>query len=158
MIINLPGKIRVEHLASELFPVCEAVRDMEADTLTSVAISFRYFCKGNPIGSDHRRHMQYQGSIEAADFPAIVISMSRTLRMNDVELVEELEFSFQAWRGEERAQVWGEDGFIRQMVFAEQPGSDGGPSIRICCPGTSVRYRPHDKEVNLFAVMFGHDD
>jgi hypothetical protein len=158
MIINLPGKIRVEHLASELFPVWEAVRDMEADTLTTVAISFRNFFRGNPIGSDHRRLMQYQGSIEAAAFPAIVTSMIRMLRESDVELVDELEFSFQAWRGEERAQVWGEDGFIKQMVFDAQPGSDGGVNVRVCRPDTSVRYRPHDKQVNLFAVLFGHDD
>lgn len=159
MIINLPGVIRVQNLAKELAPVSTALVEAEADTLTGVAISLQQSwndSSGRTAGE--RRLMQYPGSMKTTDLPTLVVAAVKLLEMNGIEAVSEIEISLQAWRGDERAQIWGEDGFIKRMFFDQASEAEGVELTRVLRAGTAIKYRPNDKEVNLLAVMFGHDD
>jgi hypothetical protein len=158
MLINFPGTIRVANLATEFAPLSETLRDIEAESLTSVEVSLT--CTwGNTSAQapNERRHMQYPGSLTADEFSELGARLMNMLVAHGVEGIEELEISFQAWRGSERAQVWGEDGFIHRMFFDPTP-KEGGTQKRVRRPGSTIRYRPHEQEVNIFAVLFGHDD
>jgi hypothetical protein len=52
----------------------------------------------------------------------------------------------------------GRERSIERIVFGQETRPQEGAKIRVRRFGTSVQCRPNDKEVNLFAVLFGHDD
>ncbi len=159
MLINFPGIIHVANFDTEFAPLSETLREIEAERLTGLAVSLT--CTWGNTSSQavaERRRMQYPETISINDFPAFGVALMNMLESHRIEAIEELEFSFQAWRGSERAQVWGEDGFIQRMFFDSDPGLDHGEQTRARRPGTTIKYRPDEQEVNIFAVLFGHDD
>jgi hypothetical protein len=158
MLINFPGTILVVNLATEFARLSEILRDIEAESLTSVEVSLTCtWGNKSPQAPDERRRMQYPEPLSADELSALGVALMNMLVTHGVEVIEELEISFQAWRGSERAQVWGADGFIHRMFF-DPSSNEGGAQTRVRRPGSTIRYRPHEQEVNIFAVLFGHDD
>ena len=158
MLINFPGTIRVADLASEFAPLSETLREIEAESLSGVEVSLTCtWGNASAQAPNERRRMQYPEPLSADELSALGVALMNMLLVHGIEVIEELEISFQAWRGSERAQVWGEDGFIHRMFFDPSPNEGGAPT-RVRRPGSTIKYRPHEQEVNILAVLFGHDD
>lgn len=158
MHIEFPGVISVRNLPMELAAFLATFSEEQVEVVTGVAISFwpRQANKPKEIGA-RRKFVQLPGSIPVISLAALLREIMKMFERAGIDAVEDLEISLQAWRGNERAQVWGEDGVIKPMSFDQAPG-DGGGTARLRRPGITLKYRPHEKEVNILAVMFGHDD
>ncbi len=153
MLINFPGTIRVRDLVSELAPFFADLREWGVETLTSVALWLQ-----TSSAEGERKLIQLPGSIVVSDLPGRIFAVTNMLELNGIDVVEELEVSLQAWRGPERGQVWGKDGFIGRLYYDAVGASQLEKQARVRRGGITFKYRPEDQDVNLFAVMFGHDD
>ncbi len=153
MLINFPGTIRVRDLVSELAPFFSELREWGVETLTSVALWLQ-----TSSAQSERKLIQLPGTIVVSDLPRRICAVTNMLELNGIDMVEEFEVSLQAWRGAERGQVWGEDGFIGRLYYDTVEASQLGKQARARRAGIIFKYRPEDQDVNLFAVMFGHDD